>query len=53
MLLETAWDYDFDPRGNIIDMHIHRLRQKIDHGHTDKLIQTVRGAGYTIRPPGV
>jgi two-component system OmpR family response regulator len=53
MLLETAWDYDFDPRGNIIDMHIHRLRQKIDHGHADKLIQTVRGAGYTIRPPGV
>jgi two-component system OmpR family response regulator len=51
MLLETAWDYDFDPRGNIIDMHIHRLRQKIDHGHADKLIQTVRGAGYTIRPP--
>ena len=49
MLLEAAWDYDFDPRGNIIDMHIHRLRRKIDEGHALKLIQTVRGAGYTIR----
>lgn len=50
MLLEAAWDYDFDPRGDIIDMHIHRLRQKIDQGHAEKLIQTVRGAGYTMRP---
>jgi len=49
MLLEAAWDYDFDPRGNIIDMHIHRLRHKIDQDHTHKLIQTVRGAGYVIR----
>ena len=48
MLLEAAWDYDFDPRGNIIDMHIHRLRQRIDDGHAHKLIQTVRGAGYMI-----
>jgi two-component system OmpR family response regulator len=51
MLIETAWDYDFEPRGNIVDMHIHRLRAKIDDGHDHKLIQTVRGAGYTIRPP--
>ncbi|HWK46312.1 MAG TPA: response regulator transcription factor [Stellaceae bacterium] len=49
MLLEAAWDYDFEPRGNIIDMHIHRLRRKIDQGHARKLIQTVRGGGYTIR----
>lgn len=49
MLLETAWDYDFDPRGNIIDMHIHRLRKKIDDGHAEALIHTVRGAGYMIR----
>jgi len=48
MLLEAAWDYDFDPRGNIIDMHIHRLRQRIDEGHAHRLIQTVRGAGYMI-----
>jgi two-component system OmpR family response regulator len=48
MLLEAAWDYDFDPRGNIIDMHIHRLRQRIDEGHRHQLIRTVRGAGYMI-----
>ena len=53
MLIETAWDYDFDPRGNIIDMHVHRLRRKIDQGHDQKLIHTLRGAGYSIRPPGV
>ena len=53
MLLEAAWDYDFDPRGNIIDHHVYRLRQKIDGGEADKLIQTVRGAGYmmTVSPP--
>ncbi len=35
MLLEAAWNYDFEPRGNIIDMHIHRLRRKLDHGFED------------------
>jgi two-component system OmpR family response regulator len=49
MLLETAWNYEFEPRGNIIDMHVHRLRQKIDHGFDVKLIHTVLGAGYMIR----
>ena len=49
MLLEAAWAYDFEPRGNIIDMHIHRLRQRIDEGYPHRLIQTVRGAGYMIR----
>jgi two-component system OmpR family response regulator len=49
MLLEAAWDYDFEPHGNIIDMHIHRLRQKIDHGFARPLIHTVLGAGYMIR----
>jgi two-component system OmpR family response regulator len=48
MLLEAAWDYDFEPRGNIIDMHIHRLRQKVDQGFGRKLIHTVHGAGYMI-----
>jgi two-component system OmpR family response regulator len=48
MLLEAAWDYDFEPRGNIIDMHIHRLRQKIDHGYVDQLIHTIQGAGYML-----
>ncbi len=49
MLLETAWNYDFEPRGNIIDMHMHRLRQKIDHGFARRLIHTIAGAGYMIR----
>jgi two-component system OmpR family response regulator len=48
MLLEAAWDYDFEPRGNIIDMHIHRLRHKIDHGSEYPLIQTIQGAGYML-----
>jgi two-component system OmpR family response regulator len=51
MLLEAAWNYDFDPRGNIIDMHMHRLRQKIDQGFAHALIHTVLGAGYMIRGP--
>jgi two-component system, OmpR family, response regulator len=53
MLLETAWNYDFEPRGNIIDMHVHRLRQKIDHGFDYALIHTIAGAGYMIREPEV
>jgi len=48
MLLEAAWDYDFEPRGNIIDMHMHRLRQKIDNGFATQLIHTVQGAGYML-----
>ena len=48
MLLEAAWDYDFEPRGNIIDMHMHRLRQKIDHGYVNQLIHTIQGAGYML-----
>jgi two-component system OmpR family response regulator len=48
MLLESVWNYEFEPRGNIIDMHVHRLRQKIDLGFGRKLIQTVHGAGYRI-----
>ena len=51
MLLEAAWTYDFEPRGNIVDMHIHRLRQKIDHGFAYALIQTVPGTGYMVREP--
>jgi two-component system, OmpR family, response regulator len=48
MLLEAAWDYDFEPRGNIIDMHMHRLRRKIDHAFDHQLIHTIPGAGYMI-----
>jgi two-component system OmpR family response regulator len=51
MLLEAVWNYDFDPRGNIIDMHMHRLRQKIDQGFAHALIHTVLGAGYMLRGP--
>ncbi|HEX3633664.1 MAG TPA: response regulator transcription factor [Casimicrobiaceae bacterium] len=49
MLLEAAWTYDFEARGHIVDMHIHRLRQKIDDGFESRLIHTVTGAGYTVR----
>jgi len=51
MLLEAAWEYDFEPRGNIVDMHIHRLRKKVDEGFAYPLIHTVAGAGYMIREP--
>ena len=51
MLLEAAWPYDFEPRGNIVDMHIHRLRRKIEDELSTPLIQTVPGAGYLITAP--
>ncbi|MBB3386640.1 MULTISPECIES: response regulator transcription factor [unclassified Rhizobium] len=50
MLMEAAWDYAFDPRGNIVDMHVHRLRKKIDMGAMTSMITTVPGAGYLIKP---
>lgn len=49
MLLEAVWDYNFDPQTNIIDQHVSRLRQKIDKGFDPPLVQTVRGAGYSLR----
>jgi two-component system OmpR family response regulator len=49
MLLENVWDYHFDPQTNVIDVHISRLRSKIDKGHERPLLETVRGAGYMIR----
>src|SRR5213595_25986 len=49
MLLEGVWDYHFDPQTNVIDVHISRLRQKIDKGFDRPLIHTVRGAGYSLR----
>jgi two-component system OmpR family response regulator len=51
MLLEHVWDYHFDPQTNVIDVHISRLRQKIDRGYEQEMLQTVRGAGYTLRAP--
>jgi len=49
MLLENVWDYHFDPQTNVIDVHISRLRTKIDKGFPEPMLQTVRGAGYMIR----
>jgi len=51
MLLEKVWDYNFDPQTNVIDVHVSRLRRKIDKGFGEPLIQTVRGAGYALRAP--
>jgi two-component system OmpR family response regulator len=51
MLLEHVWDLHFDPRTNVVETHISRLRSKIDKGFGPELIHTVRGAGYCIRGP--
>ena len=51
MLLENVWDYHFDPQTNVIDVHISRLRSKIDRDFDQALLQTVRGAGYCLRAP--
>jgi two-component system OmpR family response regulator len=51
MLLENVWDYHFDPQTNVIDVHISRLRQKIDRGFDRPLLNTVRGAGYMLDEP--
>ena len=48
MLLEAVWDYHFDPQTNVIDVHISRLRQKIDRDFDYPLLHTVRGAGYLL-----
>lgn len=48
MLLENVWDYNFDPQTNVIDVHISRLRQKVDKGFDKSMIQTLRGAGYKL-----
>jgi two-component system OmpR family response regulator len=52
MLLEHVWDYHFDPQTNVIDVHVSRLRAKIDKGYERPLIHTVRGTGYVIRAAG-
>ena len=48
MLLEKVWEYHFDPQTNVIDVHISRLRSKIDKGFDRAMLQTVRGAGYRL-----
>jgi len=49
MLLEGVWDYNFDPQTNVIDVHISRLRSKIDKHFDKPLLHTIRGAGYVLR----
>ena len=49
MLLEHVWDYHFDPQTNVIDVHVSRLRSKLDKGFASPIIHTVRGAGYVLR----
>jgi two-component system OmpR family response regulator len=49
MLLEHVWDYHFDPQTNVIDVHVSRLRAKVDKGFERPLIHTVRGSGYMVR----
>ncbi len=52
MLLEGVWDYHFDPQTNVIDVHVSRLRQKIDKPFASQLLHTVRNAGYMLRADG-
>jgi two-component system OmpR family response regulator len=51
MLLESVWDFHFDPKTNIVETHMSRLRAKVDRGHGLELIHTVRGAGYCLSEP--
>lgn len=48
MLLEDVWEFHFDPRTSVVESHISRLRAKIDRGHGQELLQTIRGAGYRL-----
>ena len=51
ILLDNVWNYHFDPKTNVVESHLSRLRTKIDKGFTPELIHTVRGAGYCLRAP--
>jgi two-component system OmpR family response regulator len=48
-IVESVWDYDFDPGSNLVDVHIMRLREKIDGHAPVKLLHTVRGVGYVLK----
>jgi DNA-binding response OmpR family regulator len=50
MILSHVWDYSFDPRTNVVDVLVHRLREKVDKDFDSKMIHTVRGMGYVLRP---
>ena len=49
MILEHVWDMNQDPLTNVVDVHINRLRKKVDHGFSQPLIHTIRGVGYVLR----
>jgi two-component system OmpR family response regulator len=49
MILSHVWDYSFDPRTNVVDVLVHRLREKVDRGFEQKMIHTVRGMGYVLK----
>ncbi len=51
MLLEKVWDFHFDPKTNIVETHVSRLRAKVDRDFDTDLIHTVRGSGYSLRAP--
>lgn len=50
MLLEHIWDYSFDPQTNVVDVLVHRVRSKVDKDFPHKMIQTIRGVGYVLKP---
>jgi two-component system, OmpR family, response regulator len=50
MILESVWDYSFDPQTNVVDVLVHRLRGKVDKDFPNKLIHTIRGVGYVLKP---
>jgi two-component system OmpR family response regulator len=49
MILEHVWNYSFDPRTNVVDVLVHRLRERIDRDFETRLLHTVRGIGYVIK----
>ena len=49
-ICERAWDYNFDPGTNLVEIYIQRIRKKVDGDFPEKLIETIRGVGYRIRP---
>ncbi|MDJ0387744.1 response regulator transcription factor [Roseomonas sp. E05] len=52
LLLEKVWDFSFDPTTNVVDVHVSRVRRKLEAGGEPPMIRTVRGAGYILAPPG-
>jgi DNA-binding response OmpR family regulator len=49
-ICERVWDYNFDPGTNLVDVYVQRIRKKVDGDFPEKLIETIRGVGYRIRP---